>query len=156
MRTSLSDDIRRLAHQYHPSMLKDLGLGSAIHSLCHDIEKVAKISIACEVPEKKIHHCSQRMAICLYRVAQECFRNVIKHAEASGVHLVLKEDPQKITLTIRDNGRGFNIQENLLQGLGFVSMKERVQLVGGTFSVESQLGQGTTVKVSIPKETHPD
>jgi PAS domain S-box-containing protein len=149
---TISDDIRRMAHQYHPSVLTDLGLGSAIQSLCHDMDKLKKFAVICEVPEEKIHHCSQNVAICLYRIAQECLRNVTKHAQASEVHVVLKEDTQEIALSIRDNGRGFHVKESST-GMGFLSMKERVQLEGGIFLVESQPGQGTTVQVSIPK--HP-
>jgi signal transduction histidine kinase len=149
----LSDDIRHLAFQYHPSILDDLGLGSALRSLCEDFSRWEKIRITCELPEAT-RQIPQNVASCLYRVAQESLRNVSKHARASAAHLVLKEDKQEIFFVIRDNGRGFLLKEKLPQGLGFVSMKERVRLVGGTIAVESQTGQGTTVRVSIPKEAN--
>ncbi|MGB5055866.1 MAG: sensor histidine kinase, partial [Nitrospirales bacterium] len=147
---NLSDDIRHLAYQYHPSILDDLGLGLALRSLCEDFEKWEGISVTCELPDgtRKI---SQAVGTCLYRVAQESLRNVSKHAQASAVHLVLREEGQDIILSIRDNGKGFEVDGLLSRGLGFVSMRERVRLVGGTLSVESQPDHGTTVKVSIPK-----
>ncbi len=146
---NLSDDIRHLAYQYHPSILDDLGLGSALRSLCEDFEKWEGISVTCELPDgaRKI---SQAVGTCLYRVVQESLRNVSKHAQASAVHLILREDEQEITLSIQDNGKGFEVDGLLSRGLGFVSMRERVRLVGGTLLVESQPGHGTIVKVSIP------
>ncbi|HSF08436.1 MAG TPA: PAS domain S-box protein, partial [Nitrospirales bacterium] len=88
---NLSDDIRHLAYQYHPSILDDLGLGSALRSLCEDFEKWERISVTCELPDgaRKI---SQAVGTCLYRVAQESLRNVSKHTQASAVHLILRED----------------------------------------------------------------
>ena len=149
---NLSDDIRRLAYQYHPSILDDLGLGSALRSLCEDFEKWEGISVTCELPDggRKV---SQVVGTCLYRVVQESLRNISRHAQASAVHLVLREEGQGITLSIRDNGKGFEGDGLLSRGLGFVSMRERVRLVGGTLLVESQPGHGTTVKVSIPKNS---
>ncbi len=146
---NLSDDIRHLAYQYHPSILDDLGLGSALRSLCEDFEKWEGISVTCELPDgaRKV---SQGVGTCLYRVVQESLRNISRHAQASAVHLILREDEQEITLSIQDNGQGFEVDGLLSRGLGFVSMRERVRLVGGTLLVESQPGHGTTVKVSIP------
>ena len=145
----LSDDIRRLAYQYHPSILDDLGLGSALRSLCEDFEKWEGISVTFELPDgaRKI---SQSVGTCLYRVAQESLRNVVRHAQASNVYLDLKDFGPGITLAIRDNGQGFDVDGLLSRGLGFVSMRERVRLLGGTLSVDSRPGHGTTVRVSIP------
>ncbi|WNM60037.1 sensor histidine kinase [Candidatus Nitrospira allomarina] len=144
----LSDDIRRLAYQYHPSILDDLGLGSALRSLCEDFEKWEGISVTCELADRA-GRISQAVGTCLYRVAQESLRNVVRHAQASAVHLVLRNEGPDIILSIHDNGKGFEVDGVLSRGLGFVSMRERVRLVGGTLFVESQPGYGTTVKVSI-------
>ncbi|MEO8324398.1 MAG: PAS domain S-box protein [Nitrospirota bacterium] len=148
----LSDDIRRIAYQYHPSVLDDLGLGPALRSLCEDFEKWEGMSVTLELPDEA-RKFSQALGTGLYRVAQESLRNVSKHAQASNVHLDLREYGQGITLSIRDNGRGFDVDERFSKGLGFVSMRERVRLLGGTLLVDSQPGQGTTVRVSIPAST---
>ncbi|MDH4361820.1 MAG: PAS domain S-box protein [Nitrospirota bacterium] len=146
----LSDDIRHLAYQYHPSIIDDLGLGTALRSLCEDFAKWEGVSVTCEVPDST-RKFSQAQATCLYRVAQESLRNVSRHAQASAVHLVLKENTQEVTLSIRDNGVGFTVDKHLSHGLGFISMRERVHLLGGALGVASQPGQGTTVTVSIPE-----
>jgi PAS domain S-box-containing protein len=149
----LSDDIRHLAYQYHPSILDDLGLGTALRSLCEDFAKWEGVSVTWELTDGA-RNFSQAVATCLYRVAQESLRNVSRHAQASAVHLVLREDGQGISLSIRDNGQGFEVDGLLSRGLGLVSMRERACLVGGTLCVDSQPGQGTIVKVSIPGSTH--
>jgi PAS domain S-box-containing protein len=149
----LSDDIRHLAYQYHPSILDDLGLATALRSLCDDFEKWEGVSVTFEGTDG-VRKYSQEVATCLYRVAQESLRNVSRHAQASTVHLDLREDGQGIILSIRDNGVGCKIDEHLSHGLGFISMRERVRLVGGALWVDSQPGQGVTVTVSIPENTH--
>ncbi len=146
---NLSDDIRHLAYQYHPSILDDLGLGTALRSLCEDFAKWEGVSVTWEVPDST-RKFSQEVATCLYRVAQESLRNVSRHAQASTVHLMVREDAQGITLSIRDNGQGFEMNGFPSRGLGFVSMRERARLVGGTLLVDNQPGHGTTVRVSIP------
>ena len=146
----LSDDIRHLAYQYHPSIIDDLGLGTALRSLCEDFAKWEGVSITSEVTDST-RKFSQEVGTCLYRVAQESLRNVSRHAQASAVHLLLKETGHEIILSIRDNGVGFKVDEHLSHGLGFISMRERIHLLGGALSVDSQPGQGTTVTVSIPE-----
>jgi PAS domain S-box-containing protein len=146
----VADKIRHMAHEYHPSTLEHLGLRIALRTLCQDFSQWDQMPIICEVPEEEPSHCTQEMALCLYRVAQESLRNVKRHSQASVVRLGFKADVQEVSLSIEDNGRGFAMHGRLPQGLGFISMRERVRLVGGTFTVESQAGQGTTVRVSIP------
>ncbi len=146
---NLSDDVRHLAYQYHPSILDDLGLGTALRSLCEDFAKWEGVPVTWEVTDEA-RTFSQAVATCLYRVAQESLRNVSRHAQASAVHLVLRDNGQEIILSIHDKGQGFEMDGLHSRGLGFVSMRERVHLVGGSLLVESQLGHGTTVRVSIP------
>ncbi len=146
---NLSDDVRHLAYQYHPSILDDLGLGPALRSLCEDFTKWKGVSVTQEVTEEA-RTFSQAVATCLYRIAQESLQNVSRHAQATAVHLVLRKDGQDIILSIHDNGVGFEVDGLLSHGLGFVNMRERARLVGGILSVESQPGRGTTVTVSIP------
>jgi PAS domain S-box-containing protein len=146
---NVADKIRHMAHQYHPSTLEHLGLRVALRTLCQDFSQWEQVPITWEVPEEEPPHCTPEMALCLYRVAQESLRNVKRHSQASVVRLVFRAEAQEISLSIEDNGRGFAMHGGLPQGLGFISMRERVRLVGGTFTVESQPGQGTTVSVTI-------
>ena len=91
------------------------------------------------------------MAACLYRVAQEALHNVSKHARASHVQLGVSGNPEGIRLSIHDTGVGFDSEAGVSRhGLGIVSMKERVGLLHGEFSIHSQPGHGTEVRVFVP------
>ncbi len=91
----------------------------------------------------------------LYRVAQEAIDNIATHAEARTVSITLKSDGRLLTLVVEDDGKGFEPAEvfadpDAARGLGILSMQERMSLVGGTFKIESQPGQGTRVRAEIP------
>jgi len=91
----------------------------------------------------------------IYRVSQESFNNIAKHSQASLVHLSLKATNGKVELAIADNGVGFDVEQVLSgeqsqRGIGLAGMNERTQLSGGSFSVESHKGAGTTVRASWP------
>jgi signal transduction histidine kinase len=90
----------------------------------------------------------------LFRVAQEALTNVARHAHASRVEVNLQKLPDGICMQIKDDGKSFQVQPVLLAGgskrLGLLGMRERVEMVGGAFGVESAPGQGTTIQVEIP------
>jgi signal transduction histidine kinase len=93
----------------------------------------------------------------LFRIAQEAITNIIRHANARHARVQLTREPSRLTLLIQDDGRGFDIgaAERESDGdhrWGLLGVKERVQLLGGTFGIESGVGSGTTVKVEIPVE----
>jgi signal transduction histidine kinase len=91
------------------------------------------------------------VAACLYRIAQEAIHNVLKHARADYVRMSLSGDSKGIHLSIHDTGVGFDAEAELRRpSLGIISMKERVLLVRGEFSIRSQPGQATEVKVFVP------
>ena len=93
------------------------------------------------------------VASCLYRVAQEALHNVLKHARTGYVRMSVSGDSRGIHLFIHDTGVGFDSESLRRPGLGIVSMKERVRLVQGEFSIHSQPGQGTEVEVFVPLPT---
>ena len=90
----------------------------------------------------------------LYRVAQSALTNVAQHAKATQVHLVIKKLRNQIRMEIKDNGKSFSVERVLLvkknKRLGLIGMRERVEMVGGSFSVESIKGTGTTIRAEIP------
>ena len=91
------------------------------------------------------------VSLCLLRVAQECLRNVAKHAQATEVRVALSCAIDGIALEIGDNGQGFNLESCRGRGgLGLISMEERARLAGGIFSIRSQSGKGTLTKVLVP------
>lgn len=144
----LSDDLYRMAHQLHPSMLEDLGLAAGLRSYCNDLSRRAGISISFRqraVPKEL----PNELVLCIYRVAQEALRNVIKHSKAKQAKVFLAVSNTAIRLSVADPGAGFQTTQ-LKGGLGLLSMEERVRLVGGKLSVISHPGDGTSVEAEVP------
>lgn len=147
----LSDDVRHLAYQFHPSILDDLGLPIALQRYIEDFSTRTGINVTLvhkDLPDPL----PQDIASCLYRVAQESLGNVSKHAHASHAAVELLGSQTGVGLSVRDSGVGFDpatVKQPLIC-LGFTSMKERVRLVNGRLEVKSSPGQGTEVRVWIP------
>lgn len=148
---SISDDVRRMAYQFHPSVLDDLGLFAALQYLTDDVSKKTGIKIIL-VQEEFAEPLPKDIASCLYRITQESLANVTKHAQASRVELELTCDGQEITLSIRDGGVGFDMERVRAHhgGLGLVNMRERVRSIHGRLEIQSQPGEGTHIMVNIP------
>jgi PAS domain S-box-containing protein len=146
----LSDIVRHLAYQLHPSILDDLGLPIALQRLVDDFTARSHIrgsfghkNIPADIP--------QEIATCLYRITQESLNNVVRHAEASRVDVELTGVQSELMVTITDNGVGFDSEQprNGSHGLGLLGMKERVALVHGDLQVVSSVGKGTLVQVVV-------
>jgi signal transduction histidine kinase len=146
----MSDDVRRLAYRLHPSILDHLGLAVALQSHVEDFTKregIKAVFIQRHLPDSL----PQNISTCLYRVAQEALRNVVKHARASHVVVRLCRYDGFLHLSVFDSGIGFDVKSTLTpQGLGLVSMQERVRLVQGRLSVRSRRGRGTYLFVKVP------
>ena len=148
----LSDDLRRVAYQLHPSMLEHLGLAVALKSYCAEFSKREKIK-ARLVPRDLPDSLPQDVALCLYRVAQEALRNVARHSGSPRATVSLTGSAGGIHLSIIDFGVGFDFElAKGRGGLGFISMQERVRLVNGSICVKSRPGEGTRIEVRIPLE----
>lgn len=148
---AISDDVRQIAYQFHPSILDDLGLSAALEQLANAFSAntgIKTIVVQEDFGESLPHD----IASCLYRIVQESLTNVRKHANASRVELELTCDGQDITLCIRDSGVGFDLERvrNDHRGLGLVNMRERVQSVHGCLEIQAEPGQGTRILVQIP------
>ena len=147
----LSEDVRHLAYQFHPSILDDLGLPIALQRLVDDFSARSNV-------RGSFHHKSipevvpQEIATCLYRVAQESLNNVLRHAQASRVDVELVRSQFELLVTIVDDGVGFDSEASQYgeHGLGLLSMKERVALVHGALQIISAVGKGTRVQVVVP------
>ena len=148
---AISDDVRRIAYQFHPSILDDLGLSEALEQLANEFSENTGIKTIV-VQEDFGESLPQDISSCLYRIVQESLANVRKHAKASRVELELTCEDQDITLCIRDSGVGFDLERARIdhRGLGLVSMRERVQSVHGRFEIQAEPGQGTRILVQIP------
>ena len=92
------------------------------------------------------------MTLCLFRITQEALRNVVKHSGAAEAKVELSGDPDDIDLRISDSGKGFDVESvKGVDGLGLISMRERLRLVGGNLSIESEPSHGTRIRVRIPQ-----
>ena len=148
--TELSDDVRHLAYQFHPSILDDLGLTVALQRLVDECATRANLQGTFEVsPPLTV---PQTVSTCLYRIAQESLANVMKHARANKVIVSLASTADAITLTVQDDGVGFDTQQlaNSHRGLGLISMAERLRLVRGTVTIDSIPHQGTRLYIKVP------
>lgn len=147
---ALSEELRRISHALHPSILEDLGLPVALRSL------VTEFAEREGMPSNFTHRnvpdtLSPEVAATLYRITQEALRNVAKHAGRTHVRVSLIGTSSALRLNVRDLGEGFDPSET--RGLGLISMEERARLVGGSFHISSALGEGTTVQVQVPLAT---
>jgi signal transduction histidine kinase len=153
----LADDtlkrLRMLAHDLRPPTLERLGLNRTLEGLCEQFSARTKLAIEYEGTES--NSIQDEAQITLYRLLQEALTNVAKHAGADYVKVNLAETDDKITLTIRDNGRGFNTGEltmykNTVAGMGLGAMMERLEFIGGRLDVYSKRGDGTEIVATIP------
>jgi signal transduction histidine kinase len=148
-------DVKRIYGNLRPLILDDLGVVPAVRSLIRQFSEVqpqVKFDQAFGVEEVEI---PDSLKIVMYRVCQEALNNVSKHSQASAVELSLGRRSNTIVLSIRDNGRGFDLSglfsgKRNRTGLGLESMKERVELSGGSFTVISNKSKGTTIKAVWP------
>lgn len=145
--------VHRFARELRPTVLDDLGLIPALHSFMKGFTKRTGIRIrftAAAVVEQL--NSSKRTV--LYRVAQEALTNITKHAAASLVKVSLQKVSGAVRLEINDDGKSFHVARVLAvkrpKRLGLVGMRERVEMVGGSFSIDSNPGKGTTVRAQIP------
>jgi signal transduction histidine kinase len=147
----MSDDVRRLAHELHPAILEQFGLTAALRSYCEEFSHREGI----KVRYKERHLTTpvpDQVALPLFRIAQECLRNVAKHSQAKSASMVLAGVDGAVHLMVSDQGVGFDFDPKQQHaGLGLVSIRERVRLAGGTVSIHSRRGDGTRVEVRIPK-----
>jgi PAS domain S-box-containing protein len=148
--SEISADIQYLSHQLHPSKLHYLGLPAAMRGLCQEFATLQNIEVECVVRDTP-SSLDENVSLSLYRTAQESLRNVAKHSHAQHVKVELVGMGTEIRLRISDDGIGFLYDESKNgQGLGLVSMQERVRLVGGQFSVWSRASLGTQVEAIVP------
>jgi len=147
------DEVRRIMVDLRPSMLDDLGLVSTLGWFCRQFHMVYP-NICVEdqigVAEEEI---PEHLKIVIFRVAQEAFNNIAKYSRAELVSLALDKKDSVITLSIEDSGEGFDLGgapsvSNQLKGLGLTSMRERTELSGGTFAIESVIGEGTLIRAA--------
>jgi PAS domain S-box-containing protein len=149
------EEVRRIQTDLRPATLDRLGVLAAIRGDCRRFQTTypsVSIQQGLEVQEDEI---PARLKIVIYRILQEALNNIAKHSKADLVHLSLRKRDGKIELVVQDNGWGFDVNEALSaqssrRGLGLTSMRERAELSGGIFVIESAGGNGTSIMASWP------
>jgi signal transduction histidine kinase len=143
-------DVKASAHELHSPRLEYLGIAKVMKSFCEEFGKRKGIEIAFrhdDVPSLV----PPDVSICLFRVLQEALHNGVNHSGVQNFDVRLWGASEEIHLLVRDSGAGFDLEAvRKGQGLGLIRMEQRVKLVTGTFSIDSQPGRGTTVHVSVP------
>jgi len=153
--TQLSSDLRRLSHELHPGALEHLGLLEALRERCDDFTHESGVPVRLDVSDAW-RDVSGTLALCLYRIAQEALRNVATHAKAHNVTISLEQLNGHVIMHVADDGCGFDPAAKAgRQGLGLVSLNERVHMLGGALDVTAARGAGTRIAVTLPTgESH--
>lgn len=147
--TELSNDVQGLSHDLHSSQLEYLGVVAGMKSWCKEFGKRQGMQIDCRQDVRS--SLPQEIGLCLFRVLQEALHNAAKHSAVKRIEVQLHEESDEIHLTIRDLGKGFDVEAAKKgRGLGLTSMQERVRLVNGTIEIQSQPMGGTTIHVRVP------
>lgn len=146
-----SDIVRRVSTELHPPLLDHLGLIPALQWLVSQLAKRTKIKINTQFPDIQDIPYDYPHAIHVYRIVQESFTNILRHSGASEASLAITRTGNSAQLTICDNGKGFNLDEQEESfHAGMTGMYDRAALIGGELSIESAPGKGTTIKLEFP------
>jgi PAS domain S-box-containing protein len=155
------DKVRRISRDLSPSVLEGLGLTEALRDLLEEFQKYfgQEMIIRADLDEVK-DILPAEANIVIYRITQEFLNNVHKHSEATQVKVAIKALPEKVTITLEDNGKGFVVEEiknrpRERRGLGLASMEERLRMLGSPFNLTSQPGVGTRLYFEILRTAEP-
>lgn len=157
LRSSINDiieNVRRLSRDLSPVLLEDLGIDAALDYLVSNFAKLSNMDAEINLIEINTYfgHKAQRM---IYRIVQEALNNMSKHAEATWFEVSIKKHKNRIFLVVKDNGKGFNVEEVYAsispeKGMGLTAMGERVRILRGSLDFEAEPGQGTAVHITLP------
>jgi len=147
------DELRRMVFDLRPPALDHLGLVAALESYVRDFEQRFTVQVSLTADHLK-SRLPFEVETALYRICQEALTNVSKHADATRTTLRLERDRDVVTLTVQDDGTGFDapavLDGGALSSIGILSMERRAEDLGGEFHIESSLGKGTRIRVTVP------
>ncbi|MBW2000710.1 MAG: PAS domain S-box protein [Deltaproteobacteria bacterium] len=151
---TLGNRIRKISWELMPDIIEQVGLFSALEWSVNEFSQRRqdiRFHLSLEGEERRLE---QDKAIVIYRIFQEAMTNIIKHSGAANAKIILAYRPREITLSIRDDGVGFDMRKYELGhgtgGIGLMSMRERARSVGGTLVINTEKGKGTWIKATIP------
>lgn len=147
------DEVRNISHSLHPFQFEKLGLIASIKNTVNNFQKNSTIFYSEELKDIQIGIGIEK-EIVIYRMIQECLNNVEKHAKAKACIVSMRENEDEIIFSIKDNGVGFDWSKKqlLTSCLGLKTLKERAKIVGAKLYVESELGRGTNVYITVSKK----
>lgn len=151
---NIMQGIRRLSQDLRPAALDRLGLLAALEWLASDVAEFSGIATKVNVIGSE-RLFTEEIKLVLFRIIQEALRNVWRHSQATGAEITVEFEPGKTRISVTDNGKGFNLPQTMGDlakdgKLGLAGMQERARLIGGTLTVQSQPGKGSTVTVELP------
>jgi signal transduction histidine kinase len=146
---STLQDVRRLAVELRPSALDDFGLSTAVERLAETFRDNTgmRVDLEAQLGNARL---PTEVETTLYRIVQEALANIVKHAEATHVSILLTRKEHSVAAVVEDDGKGFDTKDTGRDVLGLVGMRERVGLVGGRLVIESAEGSGTTIAAEVP------
>ncbi len=146
----IARSVRDLSLRLHPAKLRLIGLVPALNGLQREFSQTGiSVNITHENLPPALPH---DLTLCLFRIVQEALRNTIRHSNAGAVYVHLSGSATRIALTIVDNGTGFDVSSAWGKGLGLLSIRERLDALGGTFEISSGSGVGTRIDAEVPLE----
>jgi PAS domain S-box-containing protein len=151
-RTSeVASDVHGISHRLHPSKLEALGLLTTIRAHCRDVSR-QHFTVHHSLEEGAPDGLAPDVSLCVFRLVEEALSNAVRHSEATEAHVTLHGTERELVLRVRDTGRGFITgPTGPPDGLGLVSMRERVQALGGALTITSSPGRGTVVEAHLPR-----
>ncbi|MFO8101295.1 MAG: PAS domain S-box protein [Dehalococcoidia bacterium] len=152
--TNMLVDVRNIIYELRPTLLDDLGLVAAARWQTEDFLERSGVTAKFKTRGRS-RKLPPEVETALFRIIQEATTNIVKHSQAGSARLEIEFSQDAVALEIEDDGKGFDLQNTRAssrkrQGLGLVSMRERAEILGGTFEVASQPGEGTRIKVAVP------
>lgn len=152
--TNTIDDVQRLARGLRPVVLDDIGFTPAIQRYVSDCARTYQLEIDLHTNDlESPHRLASEHATALYRIVQEALTNVVRHAEAKHVSVVIERHPKGLRAIIEDDGKGFCTEKQFpttSHGLGLIGIRERASMLGGKTTIESGPNQGTALFVDLP------
>ncbi len=146
-------EVRRIIYDLRPMALDDLGLAPTLRKYLQTIEEYhskTRISYRNIGEEKRL---PSKYEVALFRLVQESVQNALKHANAKEISVKLEMTREYVTVLIKDDGQGFDINEKKAESFGIIGMKERVDLLDGEMSIDSKIGEGTIVLIRVPLDS---
>jgi PAS domain S-box-containing protein len=148
--SEIAADTQSLSHELHSARLQYLGIAAAMRGFCREFGEQQKVKIDFKINDLP-GPLSAEISLSLFRVLQESLHNSAKHSGVGRFEVRLWGTPNDIRLTVKDSGKGFDREAaSTSQGIGLISMEERLKLVNGTLSIDSQPGRGTTIEARVP------